>query len=188
MRTPKEEQEYSVDISIVIHAYNHLDYTMQCVESVLHNLPPKIRTKIILLNHGSTDGTKAFFEGMEEVRVLNVAVNAAMPGMVVKANSRGKYYVQISNDIIIGENALDNLYQCVVEHPDYGYVVPTTPAVSNLQLIPANYTTREQFETFARNNNQYDEKRQEQRVRLCNPIQIMPNKVFCEYDLENVCG
>lgn len=192
MRIPKEEQEYPVDISIVILAYNHLDYTMQCVESVLRNLPKKIRTEVILLNHGSSDGTKAFFEGMEEVRVLNVAVNGAMPGMVVKANSRGKYYMQISNDIIIGENALDNLYQCVVEHPDYGYVVPTTPAVSNLQLIPANYTTREQFETFARNNNQYDEKRQEQRVRLCNPIQIMPTKAFvkmiCEMYVDKCCS
>lgn len=178
LRVPKEERQYPVDLLIMVLAYNHLDYTMQCVESVLHNLPKKINTEVVLFNHGSTDGTKALFEGMEGVKVLNVAVNGAMPGMVVKANSRGKYYLQISNDIVIGENALDNLYRCAAEHPNYGYVVPTTPAVSNLQVIPADYTTREQFETFARNNNQYDEKKQEQRVRLCNPIQILPSEVF----------
>ena len=178
LRVPKEERQYPVDLSITILAYNHLDYTMQCMESVLHNLPKKISTEVVLFNHGSTDGTKSFFEGMENIKVLNAAVNGVMPSLVVKANARGKYFMIISNDVIVGENALDNLYRCVKEHPDYGYVVPATPAVSNLQVIPANYTTHEQFEAFTRSNNQYDEKRQEQRVRLCNPLHIMPSEVF----------
>ena len=52
---------------------------MQCVASVLNNLPKNIKTEIILLNHGSQDGTKEYFEKMKEVKVINVAVNGAAP-------------------------------------------------------------------------------------------------------------
>lgn len=62
LRIPVEQRKYEVDLTIAITGYNHLDYTMQCVESVLSNLPKNIKTEIILLNHGSKDGTKEYFE------------------------------------------------------------------------------------------------------------------------------
>lgn len=174
LKTPEEEREFSVDLVISVTAYNHLEYTVQCVQSILKELPTGIKSELLLFNHGSTDDTKAFFESVEGAKVINVAVNGVMPYIMHKAISRGRYALQISNDIILGKNSIENLFRCAMEHDDYGYIVPTTPAVSNLQTIPVNYHDQVEFERFAAENNIYDEKRHEQRVRLCNPLHIMP--------------
>lgn len=178
LKDREEARTYPCDLMIKVRAYNQLDYTVQCVNSILKNIPEGIKTEVVLFNHGSKDDTKEYFENMESVRVINVAVNGIMPGVTNKVISRGKYCLFVSNDIVIGENAIDNLYRCAVENRDYGYIVPTTPAVSNLQAIPADYRSLEGFEEFAKRNNVYDPRRHEQRSRLCNPIHIMPTLLW----------
>lgn len=184
LRIPQEERRYVVDLSIMVTAYNHLDYTIQCVKSVLDNLPHKISSEVIVLNHGSGDGTKEYFEEMDAVKVINVAVNGVMPCVFTKAIVRGKYHLNVSNDIVIGHNAIENLYRCATEHSDYGYIVPSTSAVSNLQMIQVSYKNLEQFDLFTRKNNVYDEKRHEQRVRLCNPLHLMPIELLIQMTRE----
>lgn len=192
LKIPEEKREYVVDLFIQIIGYNHLDYTKRCVESVLKNLPSNITTEIVVFNHGSNDETKDYFEKMSEVKVLNVAINGVMPCVTFKALSRGRYTLNVSNDIIIGKNAIYNLYHCAVEHEYYGYIVPATPAISNLQSICAEYNNIFEFEAFSLKNNIYDEKRHEQRVRLCNPLQIMPTGLMLQlsYDMyiDKCCG
>lgn len=192
LQIPEDKRKYSVDLSIQVTGYNHLDYTKQCVDSILKNLPSDITTEIVVLNHGSSDGTKDYFEKMPQVRVINIAVNGAMPCITSKVVSRGEYSLAISNDITIGKNAISNLYRCMIEHENYGYVVPTTPAISNYQTIFADYDSFTKFEAFAAENNVYDEKRHEQRVRLCNPLQIMPTGLMLQlnYDMyiDKCCG
>ena len=178
LKIPEEKREYAVDLSIQVIGYNHLDYTKQCVESVLKNLPENITTEIVVFNHGSSDDTKSYFEKIPEVKVINVAVNGVMPGVFFAAAGRGKYHVSISNDVIIGKNAIKNLYHNMKEHGEYGYIVPSTPGISNLQPIPAKYNNWEEFENFVANNNIYNELQHEQRVRLCNPLDAMPSELL----------
>lgn len=166
---------YKYDLTIVVTGYNHLDYTKQCVASILEQLPSHIRYELLLLNHGSSDGTKEFFDSIPGAKILDVAVNGALPG-ITQAAIEGKYTISISNDIILGYNALNNLYRCISEHDDYGWVVPTTPNVSNLQTIPAQYSTHQEFLEFTKKNNVYEECRHEERVRLCNPITVCQTK------------
>lgn len=177
LRTPDVENAYEFDLSIMVIGYNHLDYTIQCVESIKRNLPSQITSELIVYNHGSSDSTKEYFEQDKDIRVINVAVNGVMPFSTNKANMRGRYFLNVSNDIIIGEHAIENLYRCITEHPQYGYVVPSTPNVSNLQTIPVQYKTQEEFLEFAKRNNIYAERRHEQRTRLCNPLHIMKSRV-----------
>ena len=178
------EREYACDMVIAVTGYNHLDYTMGCVQSILENMPEGVSTELVLLDHGSNDGTKAYFEGIENAGVIHVAVNGAVPGVIIKAISRGKYTLSVSNDVIIGRRAIENLYRCAIEHEEYGYIVPTTPAVSNLQTIPADYKNREEFQEFTEKNNVYDPKRHEQRVRLCNPVMLMPTLLYLRRALD----
>ena len=178
LKNGENGQEYPCDLVIQVLAYNQLDYTARCVESILSNLPSHIRTELQLYNHGSSDGTQAYFESIENAKVINIAVNGAMPGAYIKAVARGRYCLFVSNDIVIGVNAIENLYRCVMEHEDYGYIVPTTPAVSNHQRIPAGYPNEEEFVKFTRRNNVYDTKRHEQRTRLCNPVCILPSLLY----------
>lgn len=177
LKIPAQEREYACDLSIVVTGYNHLDVTKLCVASILDNLPEGIIYELILQNHGSHDGTKEYFESIQRARTINVTVNGAVPGIVLKA-CRGKYLLHISNDVVIGKHAIDNLYRCAATHPDYGFIVPSTPNVSNLQTVPVNYGTAEQFAAFAEKNNVYDEKSHEQRVRLCNPLDIVPIDIY----------
>ena len=173
LKLHKEERIYKYDLVISVLAYNKLDYTKQCIESILNNTPKDIKCELIVINHGSNDGTKEYFENRSGVKVINLAVNGAMPGMISKVITEGKYNLAVCNDVVIGKNAIDNMYRCMESHEDYGYVVPTTPNVSNLQTITATYDTPEGFEKFSEHNNIYDEKRHEQRVRLCNPLHMM---------------
>lgn len=161
--------QYKYDLTIAVTGYNHLDYTQRCVESILKQLPAGIKYELILFNHGSSDGTMEFFHSIPGAKCLDIAVNGAMPGVLLKL-IEGRYFIAISNDVIVGYNAISNLYQCISEHADYGWVVPTTPNVSNLQTIEAHYSNKEEMEAFTKRNNIYDEKKHEERVRLCNPV------------------
>lgn len=178
LRTPKEERKFEFDLTIMVTTYNHLDYAVQCIENIQKNMPQDIKCELILLNHGSTDETKQFFERNNSIKVINVAVNGIMPLVENKANMRGKYYLWISNDVIVGENTISNLYRCIREHPEYGLVVPATPNISNMQTIRADYSSYREFELFTHGNNIYDERRHEQRVRLCTPLHMIPSEVW----------
>lgn len=178
------EKDFPCDLTIVVTGYNKLEYTKQCVESVLENIPSNITYELVLVNHGSNDGTKEYFESVKNAKVINILINGALPGVVFKAFFRGKYSLSISNDIVVGKNAIENLYRSVMEHLEYGYVVPTTPAISNLQTISANYKSLEEFKVFTEKNNFYEEKRHEERVRLCNPVDIMPTELRAKSSLE----
>lgn len=168
--------EYKYDLSIFILAYNHLDYTKQCVESVLANIPQGISYEMILTNHGSTDRTQEYFESIQNAKIIHVPVNGTFPG-VWGRGLEGRYCLSISNDIIMTPGAIQNLYRCIDEHADYGWVVPTTPNVSNLQTIPAYYSNYSELMDFAARNNIYDERCHEQRVRLCNPVTISRSEI-----------
>ena len=174
--------EYKYDLSIFIQGYNHLDYTKQCVESVLTNLPQGISYELILFNHGSTDGTQEYFESIPNAKVIRVPINGTFPGLGGRV-SRGRNLLVVSNDVIMTPRSIQNLYQCINEHPDYGWVVPTTPNISNLQTIPASYANYGELMGFAVQNNIYDERKHEQRVRLCNPVTMCRNEIqlkMCE--------
>ena len=167
-----EEREYACDLSIFVPAYNHVDYTIICVNSILENIPSNITCEIILYNHGSSDATKQFFESLSGVHVLEAAINRAFPIVGLRAMS-GRYSLYISNDVVVGANAIENMYRTIAEHSDCGWVVPSTSAVSNLQTIAVQYSSQDEFVQFAKRNNLYDERRHEARVRLCNPATMI---------------
>lgn len=184
LKEREEDRKYACDLIILVTGYNKLEYTAECVRNILDNLPKTIRCELVLYNHGSSDSTKEFFESIEGANVINLAVNCAVPGAMFRAYSRGKYRLHVSNDVIVGKNAIENLYRCVSEHPDYGFVVPSTSAVSNYQTIPADYTNGEGFWEFTKKNNIYDARRHEQRVRLVDPIEILPSAVLLQMELD----
>jgi len=161
--------KYKYELSIVVVGYNKLDYTKQCVESILKTVPKNINYELILLNHGSTDGTKEYFESINPAKQLDFKVNGT-GGTTACRIIEGEYTIIFSNDIIAANNAVENMLRCLKSDPKIGWCVPATPNISNCQVIPASYSTPEEFEAFANVNNQYDPFRHEQRTRLCNPV------------------
>lgn len=170
--------KYKYDVSVLILAYNHLDYTRRCVESFLQTVPPDLNYELILVNHGSSDGTKEYFEKIGPHKQLNIAVNGGGTPALYRI-LEGEYYIGISNDVVLLENSIANLLRCIRSDPKIAYAVPSTPNISNLQAPAVSYQTDVQMHEFARQNNRYDPFRHEQRARLCNPIAAYRSHVLC---------
>ncbi len=172
-----EGRPYKYEVSIVVLAYNKLEYTKMCVESLLKNIPKGLNYELILMNNGSSDGTKEYFEGVHPHKQLDVAVNGCSHDAIYRI-VEGEFTLFISNDVIVTPHAIENMLICIRSDPKIAWVVPTTPNVSNLQTIPAQYSTQEELFQFAQQNNRSDSSRWEQRTRLCNPIDLRRNSVF----------
>lgn len=172
-----QKGHYKYDVSIMVLGYNNLEYTKQCVESLQENLPSDLSYELIFVNHGSTDGTKAYFASKTPDKQLDISVNGGGVSSYIRL-VEGEFTIHISNDVIIGKNTIENLVACMRSDPKIAWAVPSTPNVSNLQSIPAAYASKEEFLKFTEQNNQSNPFRWEQRTRLCNPIDIMRNSVF----------
>lgn len=168
---------YKYDLSICVLAYNKLDYTKLCVDSVLRNLPKKYSYELIFINHGSDDGTKEFFESIKPDKQLDIAINGGGLDSEYKI-CEGKYYLRISNDVIVTENAIDNMLRLMEEDETVAYIVPSTPNITNQQTIKADYTTLEELAFFCHNNNIYNPSRHEQRTRLMSPLFMFRSSVM----------
>ncbi len=173
-----EQGSFKYEVSIFVQAYNKLDYTKICVESLLANLPAYLNYELILVNHGSDDGTKEYFESIRPDKQLDIAVNGGGVGAIYRI-VEGEFILMISNDVVITPHAVENMLTCMRSDPKIAAVVPTTSNISNFQAIPAQYSSLEELKEFAGQNNQLDPMRWEQRVRLCNPIQMMRSSLFC---------
>lgn len=163
--------QYPYMASILILAYNQLDYTKQCVEAVLAqtNTP----YQLILINHGSSDGTKEYFDSIPNAFHLDLKKNdftfsiKCLPFLY-----EGKYTCYISNDVVVGARYLENMITCMETDPSVHYIVPTTPNIAGEQTIehPDYGDDMEKMTVFSKKNNHSSHKRWEQKVRLCNPI------------------
>lgn len=164
---------YPSPVSVFVLAYNQLDYTKQCVEAVLAQTKPPYQ--LILVNHGSTDGTKEYFDSIPDAIHLDLKNNDFLFSMkCLPFLYEGKYTCSISNDVVVGARYLENMITCMESDPTIYYVVPTTPNIAADQTIPyPDYgDDMEKMTVFSKKNNHSSPKRWEQKVRLCNPISL----------------
>ncbi len=169
--------EYKYELSIIVVGYNKLEYTKLCIENLLKYVPNSINYELILLNHGSTDDTKKYFESMNPTKQVDIFKNGGSPTVVGRI-VEGKYCLTVSNDVIVTENAILNMIRCMESDHDIAWVVPTTPNVSNGQSIPASYKDMDEMYEFSKVNNISNKYRWEQRSRLCNPIDLQSSKIW----------
>jgi hypothetical protein len=154
------------------------------VESLLKWIPSDLNYELILFNHGSTDGVKSYFESVKPTKQIDIKINSCSLMHCVHRVLEGKYYLQVSNDVIITPNAVENMLRACKDDPRIGYIVPSTPNVSGFQRIDiGEYSTVDELNVLAAKNNIYDPKRHEERVALCNPIGFYPTSLYFEPDI-----
>jgi len=124
-------------VSIVIPAYNRLDYTRRCLESIGHLTYPNVET--LLVDNGSVDGTAESVR--REFPWVRVIRNEANVGYAAGCNagireSSGDYLFVLNNDTkVVDPQLLDGLVAaleanptvaavdpCMVDYLDYGKV------------------------------------------------------------------
>lgn len=111
-------------VSIIIPVYNHLDYTFNCLQSLLKNISNKISYEIIIIDDCSKDETNTFFKKC--VTGLRYYRNETNAGFIKSCNlgarnAKGKLICFLNNDVQILPNWLETLVK-TLENKNFGCV------------------------------------------------------------------
>ena len=154
--------------SVVVVAYNHLDMTKQCVESVLQCTDfEKLNAQLILVDHGSSDGVLDYFEGLGVGRVIHYKAN--MRGTMFCALPQvcdSEYYVHVANDTVVTKDWLEILLNCADSDPKIAAVVPATCNLSNYQAMNVPVSDCDTLVKLAEQQNCSDPRRWNDRARV----------------------
>ena len=137
--------------SIVVLAWNELDYTRECVKSVLAHTPAPY--ELILVDNGSADATLEFFRSVEGAKVVANGKNLGFAGGNNRGMlaSTGEYVLILNNDTLVTDGWLDGLLHAAEDDPAVGMVGPMSNYVSGPQLVgDPTYGDYPQFQAYAR--------------------------------------
>ncbi len=140
-------------VSIIIVTFHNLDFTRQCIDSVMGNtLHPDF--EIIIVDNASADGTRDYLLELEEkhdnVRVILNDENAGF----ARANNQGlsvatgEYLVLLNNDTVVPRGWLNGLIRHLRD-PEIGLVNSVTNFSGNESRIEVPYTDIDGMEDFA---------------------------------------
>ncbi len=119
-------------VSIIIPCFNALEYTKQCIESVL--LQTNLNYELILINNGSTDGTKEYFKTLKRNLKINKKLNKVTIIQAIKnlgvakalnlgiSKSIGKYVCYLNNDVIVTKDWLKKIVKAAKSDKQIGAV------------------------------------------------------------------
>ena len=178
------QSEYPYDVSIVLCAYNKLEYTKAAVESIFaHTDFSSGRVELITINNGSDDGTREYFESLPHAKKINLKYNI-LGFNAVQYIAEGRYYLGYSNDVIATPHWLDQLYAAMASDAHIAQAVPTCneEGVSNDQGVPVPYPNTfaglERMHTFAAAHNHMNPTLWEERPVLMPFLSIIRMDVY----------
>ena len=164
-----EMQCQAAEVTVTIQAFNRLEKTRRCVESVLENTKD-VDYELILFDNGSTDETLEYFKSIphEKKKIIHITKNigAGYPISVLSLIDIGKFVCLLANDLIVTPNWLENMLACMKSDPKIGMVNPVSNNTSNLQSLDLPYKNYEEMQRNAARFNQSDPRKWEDRQRL----------------------
>ncbi|MBP1560060.1 MAG: glycosyltransferase family 2 protein [Oscillospiraceae bacterium] len=169
--------QFKYDLSIMVLAYNKLEYTKKCIEHLLPNIPKNLNCELILFDNGSTDGTAEYFESLNPTKLFQPKINWGY-GLAVNRIIESKYLLYVSNDVLVMPGVIENMLECIKSDDKIARIVPATTNVSNRQAVIEGFKSFDDVYAYARKNNVPDPFRREERVRLCDPISLMDMSVY----------
>ncbi len=175
-------------VSIVLIAYNKLEYTKKAVESIYKYTDFSTGdVELITVDNGSGDGTWEYFNTLPNLKKIHLQ-NNILGNTIHHYNTEGEYIVGFSNDVIATPRWLDNLLKCIESDENIFWVVPTCneSGISNNQGIATNYPNTFEaiplLENFANKYNYSDPSKWEERSLLMPFICIARRKFIQKGD------
>ncbi|PRY13325.1 GT2 family glycosyltransferase [Pontibacter ummariensis] len=110
-------------IYIIIPVFNRLEYTKSCLFSI--NEQTYKQYKVIVVDHGSTDGTSEFiYENFPDVHVLQgdesmwwtAATNLGVQKVLEISDSINDFVLTLNNDLVVRDNYLEELLKVCEEN------------------------------------------------------------------------
>lgn len=107
----------SLDLSIIVPVYNHVDIIGDCIESLL-NQHTHFRYELILVDDGSTDGAADFIEQYRSRKQV-VLIHQMNGGIAAARNTgishaRGRYLMFVDCDDSVKDTLVESLLQAAV--------------------------------------------------------------------------
>lgn len=108
----------SPKVSIIIPVFNKIEYTRQCIESLLRNSGATYHYEIIIVDNASTDDTREYLSSLDGV--IRSIVNSENLGFACACNrgaeaARGEFLVFLNNDTVPQPGWLNGLLRGAVE-------------------------------------------------------------------------
>ena len=132
-------------VSIIVPCFNAFKYTKQCIESILQQT--NISYELILINNGSSDGTKEYFKILKKTLKSNkklqktTIIQSKKNLGVAKAlnlgisKSIGKYICYLNNDVIVTKDWLKKLVNVSKSDKQIGAVGTMFNAFKDKQIV-----------------------------------------------------
>lgn len=158
--------------SIIIVCFNQLEYTKKCLQSI--ESYTTVPYELILVDNGSTDGTKEFLEKYAKKHCeCNVICNDDNLGFAGGNNrgisiAKGDYILLLNNDVVVTNNWLPRLIEHIELDEGIGMVGPVSNAVSGPQQV-ANTSYGQnlaKMKKFAQNHRKYNASKTQDVLRL----------------------
>lgn len=178
----QDEVPAAIRLSVVVTGYNHLEMTKKCVEQLLKETDfHALNAELILIDHGSTDGTLEYFESLGVGKVIRFKRNVRMYMFSTLAQlCQGEYFCFVSNDILVTKNWAEILLQCLESDPKIIAAVPMTPNIANLQMLNVPTNDPDEFVAWANAQNRSDPSRWSDRARLMPPLGMYRTRAVSE--------
>jgi GT2 family glycosyltransferase len=141
-------------ITIAVQAYNQVEFTKMCVESILKytNTP----YKLILIDNGSTDGTLLYFQKVARMHDLTEIIHYDENRIVEEIANEylskvdTEFFIGVTNDTIVHNGWAENLIDCLKSSDDVGMVGPRANNISGKQMLyPGAYRSLDEYHIVA---------------------------------------
>jgi len=114
-----------VKVSFIIPLFNRLDLTQACVDSLRATLPRRLKHEIILVDDGSTDGTRAWLRTLGPP--FRVLLNDRNLGYAATNNrgaaaATGEVLALVNSDLVLRPGWLPPMLRLLRWHPRAGVV------------------------------------------------------------------
>jgi GT2 family glycosyltransferase len=118
------EPDRAIRISIILLCYNKIEFTFQCLRSLLREVDLSA-TEIIVVNNASTDETRRVLSHFDAyLRLVNLDVNVGCVGGNNEGarHARGEYLVFLNNDTVVLPGWLEPLVETAESDSSVGAV------------------------------------------------------------------
>lgn len=154
--------------SIIILTYNNLEYNKMCIESI-RKYTKKGSYEIIVVDNNSNDGTVEWLKEQSDLKIIFNKENLGFPkgcNQGIEISEEDNDILLLNNDTIVTPNWLENLKKCLYSDKENGAVGAITNNCSYYQSIPVNYKSINEMLEFAKENNESNSEKWEQRIKL----------------------
>ncbi len=164
-----ESTDTGSEVTVIVQAYNGLEKTKNCIESLL-KYTNDVDYDLWLIDNGSTDGTFEYFKTVEyeKKNILHLSENkgSPLPWSYMDFGMLSRYVCLVNNDLVLTKNWLSNLLIVMKSDKKIGMVNPMSSNASNFQDPKLEFTGYDDMQRKAEAFNVSDPKKWEERIRL----------------------